>query len=68
MADKRFPSTREFIDGMNEAMEKLSEENPEKYTLTCTECGEQYRAKDMADLYVCPICGKTQCDMDEIEE
>ncbi|MCX6744680.1 MAG: hypothetical protein NTX82_04110 [Candidatus Parcubacteria bacterium] len=59
--------TDEVKNFINQAIAAIAEKNPERCTIKCTECGELYVAKDLADLFVCQHCGKTQRD-DEVRE
>jgi len=54
--------TEESIKNINRIIAEKAKTDPENVTFKCTECGKKYIAKCMADLYVCPKCGKVQHD------
>jgi len=56
----------ELVAAINNKIKEMAEKDPTKTTFICIGCKEKYMAKDLSDLYVCPLCGSVQNDC-EIE-
>lgn len=51
-----------LLDMVNEDIKEESQKSPKEMTFDCTSCEKEYLAKNLSDMYVCPLCGALQED------
>ncbi|MCU0679529.1 MAG: hypothetical protein MUC28_03760 [Planctomycetes bacterium] len=55
----------DFMRAVDKLLRQRSEEDPERFKITCQTCGQPFVAKHYVDIYICPFCEGEPIDAGE---